>query len=582
MDGQHTWQEGSVLMGHCLLSMLPGQSLEPAPIVADDLVLTADVRLDNSMHLIRHTGADKGSSDQQLLLHAYLTWGDKCVHHLEGEYAFAVWHKTQRRLFIATDHIGHRALYYYDAPDLFIFSSEQKGVLAAKPRAHVFDDTSLIEYHFRQANPHHTYTKDVHALCGGNQLTLDNNTLHMKRYWSPVTGRYQFSKYHEWTDCLRGLLTAAIRNRVRTDRPVGITLSGGLDSSSIACLLAKELAAMNKPLYAFSSVLADTAQGKDERAYIETVGKYCPNIIQTYVDAGDGGPFTGTLPAFGYDETFPNIFFYVDHAILQAARGQHIGLLFTGYGGDHWVSWQGNPVVYNLVNKGRLGSAWRLIKAFAQTEKKHPLQIIKQEYAAHTALYRTLRGHKRQPLKSTCLQQTFCRKYQSALDFSPVRDINAYMSANINSGRTGVFPSMLANRNEAYGMQSAVPLLDKAILEFMMDVPQQLFVAGGHKRSLLRHAMEGVLPPAVQWRKDKGMYSPDFMARIGRNRPMVEDMLASEEHTVAFSNYVCKKRIRQLESKDELSTIRMVQAVIAGLVIADLLKKGYVFDRNFS
>ena len=580
INGLHAWGKDNIFIGQCTLRLLTTDS-SMMPLISEDVIVAADVQFDNRRYLLQQTGMHNGVSDELLLLHAYRKWGSDCVQHLEGEFVFCIWDKRQHQLLIATDHMGCRALYYYDSPEIFIFSSEQKGVLAVKPRPHVFNEESLIEYYFRQSDPAITYTKDVYALCAGNRLILDNNIVNIKKYWTPAPGKYHFKQVSEWTACLRDLLKTAVRNRIRTDRPVGITLSGGLDSSSVACILAPLLAEMNKPLYAFSSVLQEDVEGEDERKYIDIIGRACPNIIQTYIHAENSSPFLDTVHAFEKDEVFPNVFYYMDHAILEAARSKGIGVLFTGYGGDHWVSWKGNPVIYNLIKKGALGSAWRLLKTFSKTEGKGFWPLVKREYIGHTSWYK--KRHKApSDYVGLGLQDDFYRRYRDTLVFGSIQNITASMLRNISSGRTGLFPSMLANRNEAYGMRSAVPLLSKNVMEFMMDVPHQLFVHGGYKRSLLRHAMEGVLPPEVQWRTDKGMYSPDFFSRIENNRKNITAVLASDDCDTGFRYYLCRDSLQACVSKDELAMIRMTQGVISSVVMAALQKKGYVFNNNFS
>ncbi|MCF6405288.1 asparagine synthase-related protein [Chitinophaga filiformis] len=580
-DGQDIWREHNVLIGQCTLRLFTPPDAYTLPFVSEDVVIAADVLLDNRPYLLEQTGVSEEASDEMLLLQAYRRWGNDCVLHLEGEFAFCIWHKQQQQLLIATDHMGCRALYYYDSPEMFVFSSEQKGILAVKPGPHVFNEVSLIEYYFRQSDPAGTYTKDVHALCAANMLTLNNSKVSVKKYWTPVPGKYHFKQFSEWTDCLRELLKTAVRNRIRTDRPVGITLSGGLDSSSVACILAPLLAEMNKPLYAFSSVLQEDAHGEDERKYIDLIGRACPNIVQTYIHAEDSGPFQDTLLAFEKDEVFPNVFYYMDHAILEAARNKGIGVLFTGYGGDHWVSWKGNPVIYNLINKGAFASAWRLLKTFSKTEGRPLWPIVKREYIRHTAWYKKKNRSDANHI-GLGLQDDFYGKYRDTLVFGAIQNITASMLKNISSGRTGLFPAMLANRNEAYGMRSAVPLLNRNVLEFMMDVPPELFVYGGHKRSLLRHAMQGVLPPEVQWRTDKGMYSPDFFSRIENNKQHITAILAAGDNDAGFRYYLSRDSLQSCVSKDELAMIRMTQGVISSVVVGALQKKGYVFENNFS
>ncbi|MBW8687418.1 asparagine synthetase B family protein [Chitinophaga rhizophila] len=576
------WIDGHVLIGQWHPGALSTANHLAAPLITDGLVVAADVRIDNRMYILRQTGADPSATDKELLLGAYRKWGSSCLHHLEGEYAFCIWEQATRRLLLATDHVGFRPLYYYDAPDVFIFSSTLNAILTVKPLPHVFNADSLIAYHFRQGSPALTFTKDVYALCGGNYLRLENKTTSIKKYWQPAPGKYSFTSFNECATALREVMHTAIRNRIPASGKVGITLSGGLDSSAIAAILAKELAQQNRPLYAFSSVLPDNTAGKDERVYIDIMGEHYNNIIQMYVHASDGSPLDNTLNAFNYDETFPNAFHYMDHAILKAAQQEETGVLFTGYGGDHWVSWQGHPVIYNMLMKGRVKDVYTMIRSFVAKENLHPLQVMKREIAVHAALYRMWRGRQRKMVKNTALQPAFLQQYKSSLDFRPVRNIQTYMMENIVSGRTGQLPAVLAGRNRGYGISSAVPLLDRHILELMMDIPEQTFIHNGYKRSLLRHAMQELLPDKICWRRDKGMYAPDFLSRIKADIPRVKAEIAAADNTLPFNRYFSKAALQRLAGGDELAMIRMTQASICSTIIDRLQKNGYVFEDKFS
>lgn len=590
-DGMGIWQDGHVVIGHCKLAMVAAEQQQKMPFVAGDFVLSADIRIDNREYIVKQTGAEKDLTDIVLLWHAYLKWGEQCVQHLEGEYAFCIWNNITQKCFIATDHIGFRSLYYYNSPDTFIFCSEQKGIVAIKPPPYQFNELSLMEYYFRQSAPSGTYDADVFALCGGNTLTVTGNDLAVQKYWTPVGGRYSFKKDTAWTDCLKELLFDAVKNRMVTDKPIGITLSGGLDSSALACILSELLARVNKPLYAFSAVLPDghTADEQDERKYIDIIGKHCPNLLQTYVTAEEYGPFDDITTAFENDETFPNVFYYMDYAILNAARDKNIGMLYTGYGGDHWVSWKGNPVIHRMINKGHIPAAWKLIKSFSKEEGKGLLKILIREYAEHTAWHKALKriktGTDEPTAEGTWLQEDFFRKYKQELNFNSVKDITSFMCNKIRNGRTGLFPAMLAKRNERYGMQSAVPFFDKRVLEFMMDVPPQLFVRGGYKRSLLRHTMQTIVPPEILWRRDKGMYSPDYVSRFIKHSSYIRNVVTSDKYAIGFKHYLSRdKYITDYTGKDVTDMISTTQGAIASTILSDLHTKGYSFtnDNNLS
>jgi asparagine synthase (glutamine-hydrolysing) len=572
-DGLGIWQDDHVVIGHCKLAMLAAEQQQQMPFVTEELVISADIRIDNRAYIMKHTGAAE-FPDIILLWYAWKKWGEQCVQHLEGEYAFCIWNKVTEQCFIATDHIGFRSLYYYNSPDFFIFCSELKGIIAIKPAPPQFNEVSLMEYYFRQSSPAATYDADVFALCGGNALVLEGNNIFIQKYWIPSGGQYAFKNDEEWIECLKELLFEAVKNRMITDRPIGITLSGGLDSSSLTCILSAQLARLNKPLYAFSSVLPEgnTTNEQDERKYIDIIGKHCPNLLQTYVTAEEYGPFDNIINAFESDETFPNVFYYMDYAILDAAREKNIGMLFTGYGGDHWVSWKGNPVIHNMIKEGHIVDAWKLIKRFSKTEGKGLFEIIRREYLNHIK-----RKKSDEPTaEGTWLQNEFFKKHKQDLNFDSVKDVTSFMSNKIRNGRTGIFPAMLAKRNERFGMQSAVPLFDKRVLEFMMDVPHRLFVRGGHKRSLLRHVMDGIVPPEVLWRRDKGMYSPDYVSRIIKHSSFIKEVITSDKYAIGFEHYLSRDGYTTDPAEQDIpEMISATQGAIAGTVLSELHTKGY-------
>ncbi|SFW19092.1 asparagine synthetase B family protein [Chitinophaga sancti] len=574
IDGMDVWTNQYIALAHFKLAMNVSELQQQVPLETEDLVITADIRLDNRHSLLQKTGAPAQCSDLVLLQHAWNKWKEACVAHLEGEFAICIWDKTRQQCFLATDHIGFRTLYYYDSPEVFIFCSEQKGVEAFKPTPARFNEVSLIEYYFRQSCPAATYDADVWNLCGGNTLILANGIMSIRKYWEPAGGRYKFRKDEDWYECLKALLYEAVSNRLNTDKPIGITLSGGLDSSAVACVLADVLQKKNKALHAFSAILPEKhhPEEEDERYYIDVIGRHCPNLIQTYITANAYGPFDGIVAAFERDETFPNVFYYMDHAILEAAKEHQVGVLYTGFGGDHWVSWKGNPVIYNLVKSGRLLGAWKLVKQFADREGKRIAAVIKREIMTQSAK-RSVTTTAEAPF----LQDLFFQKYSKGLSFGSVSDITAHMCDNLRNGRTGLFPALLAKRNERFGMQSAVPLLDKQIMEFMIDIPMHLFVKGGYKRSLIRHTMEGIVPPEVLWRKDKGMYSPDYISRIHKERAYIRDIANSDKHLLAFQRYLTRDGLTLNDTnRKDVAILRTNQSVIASEVLTELSQKGYI------
>jgi asparagine synthase (glutamine-hydrolysing) len=131
VDGDGFWEDERAAFGFMKMAVYPHQLNEHLPLQEQDVVITADARIDNRDQLLALLGLNKKqweqAPDSTLILKAYLHWGEKCVEHLDGEYAFAIWNKVTRQLFMATDHIGYRPIFYYNGPDEFVFLQRIQG-----------------------------------------------------------------------------------------------------------------------------------------------------------------------------------------------------------------------------------------------------------------------------------------------------------------------------------------------------------------------------------------------------------------------------------------------------------------------
>ena len=592
---QGQWQGEQILLGFGSLATSVGQG--DASLLYEDsrFVVVADSLLFRKQQLAAKLGIDtSGFSDSRLILEAYHKWQRRCVDHLEGEFAFAIWDKNAKQLFLVTDHIGFRPLYYYESDKMFVFSSELKGILSVKPPPHYFNEASLVEYQFRHGDPLQTFDRDIKALGGATLVTVTATTTTIDRYWTLSTsGKYRFANDEDWIACLSELFREAVVNRLATEFPVGVTLSGGLDSSAVASVLAPILAGKNKPLYCFSSVLPEGHIGpeRDERKFIEIVGNTHPNIIQTYVDAPGAGPFKAVPEAFEDDETFPNVFFYMDRAILEAAQQKNVRMLFSGFGGDYAVSHKGNTVIYQLIMQGRYVEALRIAVKMAHVRNENVAKVLRTDVAAHLSIYRTISQfvNRRKPnkLSHSVLKKALLNRYTQNVNIKPPTDNKDFLSQHVADGNIARTLGMFANRNEKFGMGAATPFFDKDLLEFIMDAPLHLLVKTGHHRSMFRLAMEGILPEEIQWRTDKLPYSPFFQKRVFASVAELEAILGSIPDPITgalidktvIAGFIDEvKALQQQGGVEQLRGIRIAQAGIMALVINLLLQKKYFFE----
>lgn len=583
-DENARWTEKNVIIGNCRTIT----DLE-------HLIITADARIDNRHALASILGINATLlNDGQLILLAFHRWGKKCVDHLEGEFAFAIWNKTDRELFAATDPVGFRPFFFYDSEDTFIFCSEIKGLTAVKTTPDVFNEDALIDYYFRKGSPGHTYNKDISSLCGGSTLSLRDGITTIEKYWTlQPNGKYNFQKDQDWYDCLLELLYNAVEKRLDYENPAGLTLSGGLDSSCLTFILSDLLRKKNQPLYTFSSVLPAGHRGieKDERKYIESLGRHFPNIIQTFVDAPEIGSVSSLKESFLMDESIPNPFHYLDKALLKAAGEKNIHTLFTGYGGDFGVSWKGDTVIYQLIRKGKYREVYQLLKEFRNQENHSVLYLFMKKYLPHTDTYQFLRPLLKKGKinwqNETTLKADFIKKHKQRIQNNPLKDFRLQTRQMINEGRLGKIIAVLHNRNAAFSMGSAVPFLDKSVLEFLMDIPPSFFVKGGLSRSLMRNILRGNVPEEISRRKDKLPYSPGYQNIIKQQKPLFEAIVHSDEYAFVFDRYIDKNKIinhfdeiipeEGFTTAENVVAIRIKQAANAAVVMKHLKEENYTF-----
>lgn len=598
-DGEDTWLSGDVGLGHCLLKVYQQQNYEHCPHSEFNCTITADARLDNRSELAVLLGIDRVElitvSDSRIILLSYKRWGEDCVNHLEGEFAFAIWDANSHKLFAATDHIGFRPFFYYDSPDQLIFCSEIKGIEAVKPLPNHFNEESLIQYFYSKGKSNITYNQEIFALCGGNVLTLQDSKVGYRKYWNLESkGKYNFTKDEDWYDCTREMLYRAVEKRLNTDVPIGVTLSGGLDSTSVACILSELLLKKNKPLYTFSSVLPLDHIGieKDERYYINLVGKHCPNIVQTFVEAPGVGPLSNLDKAFDIDETFPVSVAYMNYALHGAAMLNQVRILFNGFGGDFWISWKGHSVVYELVKKGKYKQALEIMQQFCTKENESFHRIFRRMYLSQSPYYSFLRSllRKQDGMEQKMLNDDILMRYHKQITAKGKTNHTDSLVLEVNQGVIGRKVSKFYNRSSFYKMDTGTPLFDKNLYELLIDLPIHCHVSNGEKRGLIRTIMDGVIPEEIRQRTDKKAFSPDSAVRLIEQKEKVLNVVNHSNDVLLLDSYLNRTLL-----EESLCNVRSYEGFppsfdnnflfsaktgISATVLLRLKEKGYIFDLN--
>jgi asparagine synthase (glutamine-hydrolysing) len=262
-DGHDAWADGPVGFGHTLLRTGPASVSERQPMSLEGRYwIVADARLDSHAELEaeldsaeRQVPNDAG--DPELILHAYAAWGEDCVRHLRGDFAFAIWDARRRMLFCARDHFGIKPFFYADLGGTFLFSNTLDCLRLHPGVSEELNEAAIADFLLFGLNCDVATTtfRDIQRLPAAHFLTASPEGVRMERYWSaPTDGRIRYRRNEDYVEHFLLLLGAAVSDRIRADR-AGILLSGGMDSSSVAAVAREAAEAHGKPelrAYTFS------------------------------------------------------------------------------------------------------------------------------------------------------------------------------------------------------------------------------------------------------------------------------------------------------------------------------------------
>jgi asparagine synthase (glutamine-hydrolysing) len=543
-----------VCLGHRRLAIIDPQHGKQ-PMTTRDGLLTIVFNgaiynyLELRQQLIELGHPIQSHSDTETLLYAYRQWGEDCVDHVLGMFAFVIWDKQQRKIFCGRDRIGIKPFYYYFNEHQFIFASEIKAIIAEGSVGAKASSQGLQDYlTFQFCLGEKTLFKDIIKLEPGHCLTvhLEQSRLSLKvrQYWDVA---YDIDTTHneDWfVDTLAALIHDAIQMHLRSDVPLGAHLSGGLDSSIVVSHAAKLLG--GEPLQTFTGAFENGPQ-YDETAYARIVADASKaQYNEIYIPEQE---FSTLMPRLMYmmDEPVAGPGLIPQYYVSQKAA-QHVKVVLGGQGGDEiFIGYARYMVAY--LEKALLG-------AIDQTTNQSPYAISLESLAPNLPLLKTYRPMLKQFWHQGLFDSDDAR-YFSLVDRSA--QMKSVISADFSSDNYSPFASFqsLFNRDGvdslinqmtyfdlkaslpallhvedrtsmAASIESRVPLLDHRIIELLARVPPDMKFSGGRMKHLFKTAVGHTIPKPILERKDKmGFPTPLNLWVNGSAKEFVHDTLLS-------------------------------------------------------
>lgn len=549
-DGVGQWSEGCIGLGHRMLWTTPeslGEGLPLADLKAQ-LVLTADARIDNREELLRELelpGPPAQIADSQLILAAYQKWGQAAPGRLLGDFAFAIWDGRRQTLFCARDPMGAKSLYYHYSGKEFAFATEIKALLCLPEVPRRLNEVKVADYLAQNYEDRAiTFYQGILRLPAAHSLTVDRRGLRCQAYWSlDPARRVRLGSDGEYAEAFRAIFSEAVRCRLRSAFPVGAALSGGLDSSSIVCT-ARQLpgAEGGKGLHAFSAIFPGLPEEDlpkiDERRYVDAVaalGGFASHCIR----ADRLSPLAELDRVLWHQDEAccaPNL--YLHWALYRAAHQYQARVFLDGIDGDTTVS-HGWGYLAELARTGRWNTLLREATALGQRLGVRPWRLIWQfglrplVPGPAAQLWRRARGDRRPAWEEALIHPDFAQRLGLTERLAQAQKNNAPARTAAEDHRAGLssplYPYALELADKAaaaFSLEPRYPFFDRRLMEFCLALPPEQKLHQGWTRLVMRRAMEGVLPPQVQWRPGKSNLSPNFKRRLlDQEREVVEAVI---------------------------------------------------------
>lgn len=475
--------------------------------------------------LLRRKGhVFRTSSDTEAIVHLYEEYGEDCVQHLNGMFAFAIWDSRERSLFLARDRMGIKPLYYYNDGKRLIFGSEVKALLAS----------GLVERKVAAESLHHflslnympwdtTMVEGVRKLLPGHFLSYKGGEVRIAKYWDI---QYDYTGGMSEADCAEGILSLlkqSVKRRLISDVPLGFFLSGGIDSSTIVAL-ASELG--GQPIKTFSI-------GFEEKSYSELkharmiAGRYGTDHRE-FIVRSDARDLLHKLVWYS-DEPSADSSIIPTYYLSKMTR-EHVKVALSGDGGDEMFGGYLTYLAYKAANLYRKAPLWLrgrviggMVDMLPVSDKKVSLEYKAKRFIRGMDMS-TLRAHywwngafseeEKGELYSPGLRERLAGSDTLGIfekPFNRYPDLDTMSRLLYVDAKLYLADDILVKVDRASmanSLEVRVPILDHELVEFAAKIPPEMKIKGSIKKYIFKKATKGLLPHRTRHRKKKGFSIP--------------------------------------------------------------------------
>ena len=509
-DAEGVWIDGSTGFGHKMLWTTPESLYESQPLISQDgnLILIADARIDNRNELFEQLNLKTNDNviitDADLILMSYEKWGEESPKNLIGDFSYAIWDNLEKKLFCARDRLGMKPFIYTKIKNTFLFSSEISGISALnafekKPNLNAFESFFKII----GIKHNETFFEDIFRLPPASKMILKEGEISISKYWEPEKFiKMNTNSIEENGKIFMNLLERAIKDRLRSAYPIGIEVSGGLDSSAILLLANK----FNGESSIISLSMRYESMDCDESKYIEEVLEKVdiPSISLDFNTIDDDN--------FHYDKYYDAApdwpvwgMFFSDIELMKESQKNGIRVILTGQGGDHVM--EGNSLYL-----------------YDDLKNRKYLKVIKEIYASPYRI-KMLKNILISILPSRIKQ--FFKKFRSSdvetsyfkTAFEKVDNLKYISNQTVEKSLAQELQMILGEQSSfitdsimnqvggSFDIERRHPFFDSRVVEFALSIPKEQKYSEKLQKLFYRKVTKGLLPELIRNRSDKATFT---------------------------------------------------------------------------
>ena len=554
-NGRGVFFAPGVLLGHRRLSILDLSSAGQQPMVdaatGATLVFNGEIynHIELRIELEKLGHLFVGNSDTEVLLHALVEWGEDALQRLNGMWSFALWQPSAKKLFLARDRFGVKPLYYYKGQKGFAFASEPKALLSLFPECKQVSEKTLLDFLGNNLLYAHgeSFYKGIHVLPPAHCASYDpeKSQLNVRRYWNYP------EETNELLDADRALMefdelfTDAVRIRLRSDVPVGVTLSGGLDSTAV---LSAASSGFLKPITCFTSIFDQEGAGELSWARLASRASNA-NLIPV------------TAPKGNWLQTMRKIAWHMDGpgyspavyplwCLMSRARSEGVPVLLEGQGADEALGGYPQYAVLELLSY-LLGQSTTDPNITGFIRRVHALRSAftlrwSLAWTARELSPRLLGWHRKRVGFESLLRHGVEIPRSSEIIRGPAEDLVRQRLLDDHS--RNILPGLLHYGDAismAHGVEARNPFLDYRLVEWMFRLPSVLRFNHQQTKWVLREYLRNHNQPDIGNRKDKKGYpTPVREWLVGDQGLEIERLLINPDSHL--NNWCDPKKILKL------------------------------------